>query len=62
MNLLRRLLRRGPSVELQEAQDAHREILSRREEVDKLTTSLRENVRQPNHLGPLIERALRSVR
>lgn len=62
MSLLARLLRRVPSDDLQQALDAHKDVLSRREEVREVTTSLRENVRQPNHLVPLIEKALRSAR
>lgn len=62
MSLLRRLLRRGPSEELQEAEAAHNGIVAQREEVDQVTTSLRESVRRPNHLAPLIEQILRSAR
>jgi hypothetical protein len=62
MSLLSRLLRRGPSEKLEEAREAHRDILSRSEEVTEVTTSLRESVRQPNHLAPLIENILRSAR
>lgn len=57
-----KLLRRGPSKDLCEAQDAHRAVISQREEVDEVTTSLRENVRKPNGLAPLLEQALRSTR
>jgi len=57
-----RLLRRGPSEDLEEAQCAHREVIAQREEVDEVTTSLRENVRKPNGLAPLLEQVLRSTR
>lgn len=62
MSLLDRLLRRGPSEGLEEAREAHRDVLSRSEEVTEVTTSLRENVRQPNNLAPLIADILRSTR
>lgn len=61
MNLWK-LLRRGPSEELCEARDVHDAIVSQREEVDKVTSSLRENVRRPNGLAPLLEQVLRSTR
>lgn len=57
-----RLLRRGPSEDLDEAKKAHKEVISQREEVDKITTSLRETVRKPNGLAPLLEQVLRSTR
>jgi hypothetical protein len=57
-----RILRRGPSEDLAEAQDAHRDVISQRKEVEEITTSLRENVRRPNGLAPLLEQVLRSTR
>lgn len=57
-----KLLRRGPSEDLEEAQSAHQDVVSQREEVEKITTSLRENVRRPNGLAPLLEQVLRSTR
>lgn len=57
-----RVLRRGPSEELDEAKKAHRAVVSQREEVDEVTTSLRKNVREPNGLAPLLEQVLRSTR
>lgn len=61
MNLWK-LLRRGPSEDLTEVRDVHRDVVSQREEVDKVTLSLRENVRRPNGLAPLLEQVLRSTR
>lgn len=55
-------MRRGPSEDLCEAQEVRRAIVSQREEVDEVTTSLRENVRKPNGLAPLLEQVLRSTR
>jgi hypothetical protein len=56
------MLRRGPSEDLAEAQTAREEVTAQREEVEKITTSLRENVRMPNGLAPLLEQVLRSTR
>lgn len=62
MSWLARLLKRGPSEKLLKAREVHDSIIAQREEVDKLETSLRESVRRPNHLAPLIEQVLRSTR
>lgn len=62
MSWLTKLLKRGPSEKLQEARDVRDNIVAQREEVEKVATSLRESVRRPNHLAPLIEQILRSTR
>lgn len=62
MSWLGKLLRRGPSEKLREAQEFHENVLAQREEVEEVATSLRESVRRPNHLAPLIEQVLRSAR
>ena len=51
MNVWKLLLRRGPSEDLEEAQCARRDVTAQREEVEKITTSLRDNVRKPNGLA-----------
>lgn len=62
MSWLGRLLKRGPSTKLREAQEFRDSIIAQREEVEEVATSLRKNVRQQNHLAPLIEQVLRSTR
>jgi hypothetical protein len=56
------ILRRAPSEELCEARDVHQNLLAQREEVDEVTTSLREGIRVPNGLAPLLEQVLRNTR
>jgi hypothetical protein len=56
-----RFWRRGPSPALKAAEEAHRDIRSRSEEVEKVTSSLRK-MRERNGLAPLIQEMIQRTR